>query len=137
MSPCEKYCPQCKITKPRSDFSPRSGNRSHQLRGVCKACNAENAIQRRETNRNRFYALLRASNAHCIDCGESRLVLLDFDHIDPTTKINHVSRLLDHKFETLLREIDKCEIRCANCHRLKTAEQFGYRKLDWEMEKTI
>ena len=30
--------------------------------------------------------------------------------------------------DTLKKEIDKCEIRCANCHRRKTAKQFNFYK---------
>ena len=35
------------------------------------------------------------------------------------------------KWNLILEEIKKCEVRCANCHRIKTANQFGFEKLKW------
>jgi hypothetical protein len=32
-------------------------------------------------------------------------------------------------WEKIRAEIQKCEVRCCRCHRLKTARQFGYRKM--------
>jgi 5-methylcytosine-specific restriction endonuclease McrA len=61
----------------------------------------------------------------CIDCGEADIVVLDFDHINPATKKDNVSNLIySGSIKTVLEEIEKCEIRCANCHRRKTARQF-------------
>lgn len=60
----------------------------------------------------------------CIDCGEKDPVVLDFDHRDSKTKdlkIGHVLREVSLKRIKL--EIEKCDIRCANCHRRKHARQ--------------
>lgn len=69
----------------------------------------------------------------CIKCGEANPVVLEFDHRDPSKKIDHVTALVSQKrgsVAKLLEEIDKCDVLCANCHRVKTAEQFGYWKLN-------
>ena len=59
----------------------------------------------------------------CVDCGyNTHPDALDFDHIDPAAKsftISHASVSL----ERLMLEVAKCEVRCANCHRIKTAER--------------
>lgn len=54
----------------------------------------------------------------CIDCGESDIVVLDFDHVRGE-KYNNISNLvLQHRsMEKLKEEILKCDIRCSNCHR--------------------
>lgn len=62
----------------------------------------------------------------CVDCGESDLVVLDFDHVRGIKKFNIASSRGSHCLETLKEEVAKCEIRCANCHRRKTAKQFGW-----------
>lgn len=54
-------------------------------------------------------------------CGEADPRCLDFHHIDPTTKKNLVSVLAwAGSMKSLLAEIEKCEVQCANCHRKKT-----------------
>lgn len=65
------------------------------------------------------------STKHCIDCGEKDPVVLDFDHKNPPDKFKPVSKLLSGHWSwiSVQREIEKCEIRCANCHRRKTYKQ--------------
>ena len=59
------------------------------------------------------------SNLCCRVCGEQRLVCLDFHHIDPTTKKHCISRMHAHySQEKIEQEIAKCEVLCANCHRV-------------------
>ena len=68
------------------------------------------------------------STKACIDCGEKDPIVLDFDHVDPKTKFKPVSLMLSghYSWKSLIVEINKCEIRCANCHRRKSYIQFGY-----------
>lgn len=58
----------------------------------------------------------------CIDCGYCYdPVALDLDHDDPSLKIDNVSELIKSaSWRTVLAEIEKCVVRCANCHRIKT-----------------
>jgi hypothetical protein len=59
--------------------------------------------------------------SECVDCGLSDLVVLEFDHL--ADKKGSVP-LLARRGASLARlkdEIAKCEIRCANCHRRRTA----------------
>ena len=64
----------------------------------------------------------------CVDCGETNPIVLDFDHIDPTTKTSNVPRLTRYSWRRVIEEMQKCEVRCANCHRIRTARQLGYYK---------
>ncbi len=59
----------------------------------------------------------------CKDCGESNIIVLDFDHVNPKLKKFNVSTMIIHdmSMEKIQKEIDKCEVRCSNCHRIKTA----------------
>jgi len=57
----------------------------------------------------------------CVDCGETNPVVLDFDHVRGE-KIKCISDMTrgGYSIKTIQEEIDKCEIRCSNCHRVAT-----------------
>lgn len=65
-------------------------------------------------------------NHSCVDCGEADPVVLEFDHIrDKTYSISRLRGSGPNK-QKLLEEMAKCEVRCANCHKRKTAKQFNF-----------
>lgn len=85
-------------------------------------------------NKRRLYEFLK--DRKCVECGESRVAALQFDHVRGN-KIAGVSAMVhdSYSWEAILQEIAKCEIRCANCHAVRTAETLGwYRFLDLEDE---
>ena len=59
----------------------------------------------------------------CVDCGETRLAVLEFDHIG--AKRANVVDLARRGcgMQALLAEISRCEVRCANCHRRRTLQR--------------
>ena len=60
----------------------------------------------------------------CADCGYNKSAYaLQFDHISDDKKLN-VSDLIgkDYGWETILEEIEKCEVVCGNCHAIRTHE---------------
>lgn len=65
----------------------------------------------------------------CVDCREDDPVVLEFDHVKGK-KVCSVSDAVRHgwSIKRLGTEIKKCLVRCANCHRRKTAKQFGWYK---------
>ncbi|MEI8175097.1 MAG: hypothetical protein WCG28_04060, partial [bacterium] len=66
----------------------------------------------------------------CVDCHESDIAVLEFDHIGKIPKFKAVSSLMGHRYplEKIKEEIKKCEVRCANCHRRKTAKELKWFK---------
>ena len=81
--------------------------------------------------KNRIKSLDYLSTHPCIDCNESDPIVLDFDHRDSKTKKFNISRAVggSHRgWDLIKREIDKCDVRCANCHRRRTYKQFEYHK---------
>jgi len=64
----------------------------------------------------------------CIDCGEADPVCLDFDHREGSDKKFKIGDALHFRvgLGQLQTELEKCEIRCANCHRKR------HRKSKWE-----
>jgi hypothetical protein len=64
---------------------------------------------------------------HCVDCGESDPVVLEFDH--QRDKDFAISKAVPMRIgkKRLAAEIAKCVVRCANCHRRKTYRERGHR----------
>lgn len=58
----------------------------------------------------------------CQDCGgRFPPCAMDFDHRDATTKRSGVTRMIGRAgLDSILREVDECDIVCANCHRDRT-----------------
>jgi hypothetical protein len=83
-------------------------------------------MTRREGNKRRYQRGTQLANKikierGCIDCGyKGHAAALHFDHVDPTTKKAAVSKLRCGSIEAILSEIEKCVVRCANCHAIKT-----------------
>src|SRR6476620_3333393 len=77
--------------------------------------------------RNRKFILNYLLTNPCTDCGETDPVVLDFDHVKGIKTAN-VSTLMNNgnSIENLIKEIEKCEIRCANFHRRKTYKTLGH-----------
>jgi hypothetical protein len=66
----------------------------------------------------------------CVDCGEADPLVLDFDHRDGVEKLETIAYLrVRGNREELLAEIEKCDVRCSNCHSRRTAKQFGWSKM--------
>jgi hypothetical protein len=75
---------------------------------------------------NKIRLRIYLSNHPCVDCGETDIRLLEFDHVR-SYKTANISRLLTQgrNWPIIEAEIAKCEIRCANCHRKRTSERDG------------
>lgn len=87
--------------------------------------------------RNMAYVRDYLKKSRCTDCGEGRLIVLDFDHVG--VKRGHVTELARRgcRLATLIAEISKCEVRCGNCHRHRTRHRLNPNQwpLDAENEK--
>ena len=69
-----------------------------------------------------------------MDCGESDPLVLEFDHL--RDKSFAISRgWADRGWESILREIEKCEVVCANCHRRRTLTRRGALRVTLQTEK--
>jgi hypothetical protein len=61
----------------------------------------------------------------CADCQETDPLVLEFDHLGSDKAFNIGSALAYRTWQSILEEIDKCEVVCANCHRRRTASRRG------------
>ena len=109
---CEVVCVNC--------HRRRTATRAGYFRATGIPPRSWTASQRR--NNTRLVEVLQQSG--CVDCGERDPIVLDFDH--RKDKRAMVTRLaMGCSLQTLEAEIAKCDIRCANCHRLRTLNDAG------------
>jgi hypothetical protein len=61
----------------------------------------------------------------CADCKQRfQPCAMDFDHRDPDSKRYTVTRMIGRAgTDRILAEVARCDIVCANCHRLRTFER--------------
>lgn len=77
---------------------------------------------RQSINQERNYAYIWAYKCShpCVDCGEKDPIVLEFDHRAGTKLFNIGEGGRHRSMHNLKAEIEKCDVRCANCHRRKT-----------------
>ena len=127
-----RICTKCKDEKNEDEFSWRN-KKTKKKQSWCKSCikkrdnknyklneerRAQVAISSKNLIiRNRDFVNQLKKNSECIKCGEDRYYVLDFHHNDD--KEFNIPILVSggYAIEKLQKEIDKCDILCANCHR--------------------
>lgn len=140
-----KTCTSCKQQKPLDSFNKKKKAKDG-LQSTCRECNRQqfqryyvnnkkkhletiytNKQKRLESNRKKLLAFL-ASNP-CVDCGFANELALDFDHVRGTKRAEVTTLLKDgYSWKIVKSEMNKCEVRCRNCHSIKThMEQNSYR----------
>lgn len=79
---------------------------------------------------NREYVRQHLATYPCVDCGESDIRCLDFDHVRGK-KVKDVCELSCSSWSLvrIVEEIKKCEVRCSNCHRKVTVERLKIPKV--------
>jgi hypothetical protein len=133
----------CHQEKPESDFAFRS-IKTGVRQDHCRVCHAAYRRQHYLDNRdvyiarevarmdgyrieNRIRIFEYLAEQPCIDCGETDALVLEFDHRDRSTKRAEVARLASSKpWKVVFEEILKCDVRCGNCHRRRTAVQLHW-----------
>lgn len=139
-----KHCYACGRYKPLDRFSvnrSRADGRNNMCRECKKLCNAayyqktkERHNPKRAARRDQVKAetrekVYRYLKEHpCVDCGETDIVVLDFDH--QRDKVQEICDMIASScsWPRILAEIEKCEVVCANDHRRRTARTFGWRR---------
>lgn len=129
-----KSCSSCKIEKSLNDFN-KNKSQKDGLQRICKICSKASdkkcyskqgplirKIRNLEViNRNKKFILkYKKIFGKCVDCGVKDYRVLQFDHIKD--KKHNISDMIyeGRKIQIIKEEIRKCEIRCANCHQIKT-----------------
>jgi len=89
--------------------------------GQCKICTDCSQVKKKKSRRE---LLNKIKDEPCMDCGiKYPPFCMDFDHRDQVDKIDDVGLMYLANLEKLLEEIEKCDLVCANCHRIRTNKQ--------------
>lgn len=83
------------------------------------------------TPQKRKAAIVASRGGRCLDCGgKFPLQCYQFDHRPGERKLYNISRLLNARKgdRRLATELKKCDMVCANCHAIRTAERGGARR---------
>jgi hypothetical protein len=81
----------------------------------------------REKNARKVFEFLQQNP--CKRCGETDPIVLEFDHLEKTDKIESISNMIANaSWQQIESEIAKCDVLCANCHRRKSAAEFNYKR---------
>lgn len=135
-----KICGVCKIEKNLDLFAKKKNGHQYQ----CKEChkkyrkihyqqNKQKYIRKakiwdaQKRNERRDYLLKYIEKNPCKDCGETNPLVMEFDHVTGN-KVDCISSLLTTSDSIFFEELNKCEVVCANCHRLRTIAR---NKLHW------
>jgi hypothetical protein len=135
-----KRCNSCKQEKSLDDFNRKDKGYQPFCRGCQSTWFKDHYAANKNSYKKRIYSYRKSQqlinrqkmleyliDKKCVDCDESDPMVLDFDHCDDKEK--NVSALVARAtWKKVSAEIQKCVIRCANCHRRKTAKQFGWYK---------
>ena len=131
-----KTCPQCHQDLPLSEFGVRTNGRPQHW---CRKCHrvyqrkyyeehqdyyAKLIAERVERNRS---MVREAKSVLCAECGcSSPHYVMDFDHRPGEKKCFALANAMGQtriSAERLRAEIAKCDVVCANCHRIRTYER--------------
>jgi hypothetical protein len=135
----KQTCCTCKLEKDSTCFAFK--NKAKQiLQGQCKSCkiiynkswyenNKEEHKKHAVINKKKYslenitFVMEYYKTHPCVDCGESDPVCLDFDHVSGEKLANISTMIVTYNLKSLIKEIEKCQVRCANCHRRKTSKE--------------
>jgi hypothetical protein len=135
-----KTCTKCEKEKDESEYhKKRNGN----LQPICKECKREYDKEWYKTNtrrrdnlnkrakeriaRNKKFIREYKLSIGCQKCGYKKTYhALEFHHKDGDDKKYNVSLMKTLSIETIKKEIEKCMVVCANCHREIHGEEIDF-----------
>jgi hypothetical protein len=131
-----KICTGCRATLPIDEFNFKD-KAADKRQGHCRVCQKKHSRLHYENNTrtvklrtkerntrvgaiNRAYVNEYLRQHPCVDCGNNNIIVLEFDHVRGK-KRKEVSHMIDSAFslDSIIEEIAKCDVRCANCHRIR------------------
>jgi len=125
-----KKCSTCKEIKPINEFTKKRTS-TDGLASQCRVCTRKCVRNHYYNNKQYYFDKNKRKKKKikdwlenykkdkvCIRCGESRFYCLDFHHrIKEEKEYCVTDAYVFGTWRFIKKEIDKCDILCANCHR--------------------
>jgi len=111
----KKQCIKCNTIKDRSCFYKRPDRNNNKEHSYCKECFNDYCQDRWKKKR---LKAIDYKGGKCIDCGYNECIAaLEFHHLDPKQKEFSWQKMRLKSEIVINKELDKCVLLCANCHR--------------------
>ncbi len=93
--------------------------------------------KKKKNQATREYLWKLLNESPCVDCGLIDPVVMEFDHRPDEQKLYNIGAMVGNTYSqaTLLAEIAKCDIVCANCHRHRTNSRSGWWRGQWQSDQ--
>jgi acetylornithine/succinyldiaminopimelate/putrescine aminotransferase len=127
----EKTCCMCKKLLPVENFKSNT-KRKDGLQSQCIECQKKYRRQHYLDNKEKYIDKARVKSQEivtwwkeykkqfsCVECGESHPACVQFHHHNDDKEANVSFLVRNASRKTLLEEISKCVVLCANCHAKK------------------
>ena len=113
-----KRCSKCRRYKKKSLFWVRQNICKHCSTITTKKYFVENHVGMKRYFKRRE-EIAKFKDEPCVDCGHKYpACVMDFDHVRGK-KLFQISQAINVPWDKLLKEMQKCELVCANCHRIR------------------
>lgn len=112
----DNYCRPCRAAYKQEHYA------AHRERYISMAGERKRAVVDARVR----YLLDFFRENPCADCGETDPVVLEFDHVTGDKSFVIAQGVRDRRWSDVLKEIAKCDVVCANCHRRRTARRGGF-----------
>lgn len=110
------HCKDCRNSYRRHKYNTNEAQRKKEIEDSCRR-------QKERYKRNMVGVQAYKRNNPCVDCGNSDVRCLEFDHREDEVKLFTIGvKMQSLKLETIMSEVAKCDVRCANCHRIRHHE---------------
>jgi len=111
-----KVCSLCKEDKAASLYA-NDTRHSDGLSSQCRRCQLDAKKVKRIQNK---YKAVEYKGGCCNRCGQmfECLDVYDFHHRNPSEKEQSLNNLVNSNWNNIVKELDKCDLLCSNCHKI-------------------
>ncbi len=124
---CSDYWAQRVVERRSKEMCPLCGELARAGKSLCQACTDYQTLRKAKKREEQKRRAVEYLGGQCIDCGLRTDIVdvYDFHHVHPEEKSATINRMMTKtlSWASIQEELDKCELLCANCHRIRHASE--------------